>query len=208
MIETDPAGRFVIVPDLGLDRLFVWAFDASTGRLTPADPPSVSLAAGDGPRHFAFHPGGTWLYSIQEEGSTVVLFDYDAARGRLSARQTISSLPLGYAGSNFCSGILVSSDGRFLYAGNRLHDSIGIFGIGPDGTLTWLDDVWTRGNYPRSMSIAPGGRFMYVCNQRADHVTTFRIDQPSGRLAFTGQYTPVGSPSAIAFLDTTSTNRQ
>ena len=201
MIRADPAGRFVLAPDLGLDRIFVWAFDASTGTLTPADPPSTALPPGDGPRHFAFHPNGIWLYSIQEEGSTIVLFDYDAGYGRLSARQTISSLPAGYAGSNFCSGILVSHDGRVVYAGNRLHDSIGIFAIGRDGTLTFVDDVWTRGDYPRSMSVDPSGRFMYVCNQRADHVTTFAVDSATGRLAFSGQYTPVGNPSAIAFLD-------
>jgi 6-phosphogluconolactonase len=201
MIRTDPAGRFVIVPDLGLDRIFVWAFNATAGTLTPADPPSVALPPGDGPRHFAFHPDGRWLYSIQEEGSTIVLFDYDAANGRLTARQTISSLPAGYAGSNFCSGILVSHDGRFVYAGNRLHDSIGIFAVGRDGTLTFVDDVWTRGDYPRSMTIDPSGRFMYVCNQRADHVASFAIDGTTGRLTFTGQYTPVGNPSAIAFLD-------
>jgi 6-phosphogluconolactonase (cycloisomerase 2 family) len=201
MIRTDPAGRFVIVPDLGLDRIFVWSFDAGTGTLSPADPPSVALPPGDGPRHFAFHPDGRWLYAIQEEGSTIVLFDYDAERGRLAARQTISSLPKGYAGSNFCSGILVSKDGRFVYAGNRLHDSVGIFAIGRDGTLTFVDDVWTRGDYPRSMTIEPGNRFMYVCNQRADHVATFAIDAATGRLTFTGQYTPVGNPSAIAFLD-------
>lgn len=201
MIETDPAGRFVLAPDLGLDRIFVWSFDATTGRLTPADPPSVAFPPGDGPRHFAFHPNGTWLYSIQEEGSTLVLLDYDAAHGRLTPRQTISSLPPGYAGSNFCSGICVSSDGRFVYAGNRLHDSIGIFAIGRDGTLTFVDAEQTRGSYPRSMSLDPSGRFLYSCNQRADNVTTFRVDKKTGRLTFTGQYTPVGSPSAMAFID-------
>ena len=189
-------------PDLGLDRIFVWAFDAARGTLTPADPPAVALPPGDGPRHFVFHPNGTWLYSIQEEGSTIVLFDYDADHGRLTARQTISSLPEGYSGSNFCSGILVAGDGRYVYAGNRLHDSIGIFAIDRDGTLSFVDDVWTRGDYPRSMTIDPSGRFLYVCNQRADNVTTFAIDVPTGRLTFTGQYTPVGNPSAIAFLDT------
>lgn len=201
MIQTDAAGRFVLAPDLGLDRIFVWAFDATSGTLTPADPPSVSLPPGDGPRHFAFHPNGSWLYSIQEEGSTVVLFDYDAVRGRLSARQTISSLPPGYAGSNFCSGIRVSKDGRFVYAGNRLHDSIGIFSVGRDGMLTFVDAEQTRGSYPRSFTIDPSGRFLYSCNQRADNVTTFRIDQRTGRLTFTGQYTPVGNPSALVFLD-------
>jgi 6-phosphogluconolactonase (cycloisomerase 2 family) len=204
MIGTDKAGRFVLAPDLGLDRIFVWAFDATRGTLTPAAEPSVAVPPGDGPRHFAFHPNERWLYSIQEEGSTVVLFDYDATRGALKARQTISTLPKGYAGSNFCSGILVSRDGRFLYAANRLHDSVGIFAIGRDGTLTPVADEWTRGDYPRSLAIDPRGRFLYALNQRADHVTTFRIHRDRGTLAFTGQYTAVGSPSDMVFLDTAS----
>ncbi|NDB77798.1 MAG: lactonase family protein [Verrucomicrobia bacterium] len=116
MIEADSAGRYVLHVDLGLDQIFVWKFDAQKGVLTPNDPPSVTLPPGDGPRHFSFHPNGRWFYSIQEEGSTVVLFDYDSAKGRLTARQTISTLPPGFAGSNFCSEIMVSADGRFLYA--------------------------------------------------------------------------------------------
>ena len=202
MIQTDPAGRFVLAPDLGLDRIFVWAFDERTGRLEPADPPSVALPPGDGPRHFAFHPNGTWVYSIQEEGSTIVLFDYDGTRGRLTARQSISSLPPGYAGSNFTSGIRVSKDGRFVYGANRLHDSIAVFAVGSDGTLTFVADEWTRGDYPRSMTFEPGGRFLYACNQRADCITSFRADPDTGRLTFTGQYTAVGNPSAIEFLET------
>src|SRR5690606_16340448 len=108
------------------------------------------------------------FYALQEEGSTIVLFDFDVDTGRLTSRQTISSLPPGYAGSNFCSEILVSADGRFVYAGNRLHDSIGIFSVDDEGKLTHVDDVWTRGNYPRSFSFDPTGKFLYCANQRAD----------------------------------------
>lgn len=200
MIQADAAGRFVLAPDLGPDRIFVWRFDEQAGVLTPNDPDSVALPAGDGPRHFAFHPNQRWLYSLQEEGSTIVLFDYDATRGRLTARQTLSSLPPGYAGSNFTSGIHVSADGRFVYVANRLHESIAWFAVGTDGTLTFVDEAWTRGSYPRSFALDPSGTLLYVCNQRADHLTTFRVDRATGGLTFTGQYTPVGSPSAIAFL--------
>jgi 6-phosphogluconolactonase len=201
MIQADPSGRFVLHVDLGLDRICVWSFDAEKGVLTPGDPPDVSLPPGDGPRHFAFHPDGHWLYSIQEEGSTVVLFDYDGERGRLTPRQTISTLPPGFEGSNFCSEILVSADGRFVYAGNRLHDSIAIFAVGPDGTLKYLGEEWTRGDYPRSFNFDPTGRFLYSLNQRADHVAVFRVDGQTGGLEFTGSYTGVGNPSSIVFLD-------
>ncbi len=201
MIESDPTGKFVLHVDLGLDKIFVWKFDAELGKLTANEPASVALPPGDGPRHFHFHPRGRWLYSLQEEGSTIVLFDYDAAAGRLTARQTISSLPPGYAGSNFCSGILVSEDGRFVYVGNRLHDSIGIFAVGEDGQLSFVADEWTRGNYPRSFSFDPTGNFLYSCNQRADNIAVFRVDRAAGKLQFTGHYTPVGNPSQIVFLD-------
>jgi 6-phosphogluconolactonase (cycloisomerase 2 family) len=199
-VHADPSGRFVLHVDLGLDRIFVWSFDPARGTLAPAAADSVSLPPGDGPRHFHFHPNGKWMYSIQEEGSTIVLFDYDGATGRLSQRQTLSTLPPGYTGSNFCSEILVSADGKFVYAGNRLHDSIGIFAVGPDGQLKHLADEWTRGDYPRSFSITPDGEFLYCCNQRADHVAVFRVNRRTGALKFTGQYVPVGNPSQIIFL--------
>jgi 6-phosphogluconolactonase len=201
MIQADPSGRFVLHADLGLDKVFVWKFDERMGELTPNDPPGVTLPPGDGPRHFHFHPSGRWLYSIQEEGSTVVLFDYNATVGQLISRQTISTLPPGFAGSNFCSEILVSADGRFVYVGNRLHDSIGIFSVGTDGSLSYVGEEWTRGNYPRSFNFDPSGRFLYCCNQRADNITVFRVDRETGGLSFTGQYVPVGNPSIIVFVD-------
>jgi 6-phosphogluconolactonase (cycloisomerase 2 family) len=206
MIQADPAGRFVLHVDLALDRIFVWEFDDHKGVLTPNDPAAISLPPGDGPRHFCFHPNGHWLYSLQEEGSTVVLFDYEAEKGRLAARQTVSTLPPGFAGSNFCSEILVWADGRFLYAGNRLHDSIAIFSIGSSGALTYVGEEWTRGNYPRSFNFDPTGRFLYCCNQRADNLAVFRVDRRTGGLAFTGHYTPVGNPSIIVFLDLAKTD--
>ncbi len=203
MIQADPSGRFVLHVDLGLDQIFSWKFDEELGVLTPAELPAVSLPPGDGPRHFHFHPNGRWFYSIQEEGSTIVLFDYDAATGRLASRQTISTLPPGFAGSNFCSEILVSADGQFVYAGNRLHDSIGIFSVGPDGELTFVGEEWTRGNYPRSFNFDPTGRFLYCCNQRGDNIAVFGVDRKTGSLGFTGHYTPVGNPSIIVFLELT-----
>jgi 6-phosphogluconolactonase (cycloisomerase 2 family) len=200
MIESDPAGRFVLASDLGRDRIFVWKFDLQRGRLVEHDPPLVALPPGDGPRHFAFHPSGRWLYSLQEEASTVAVFAYDAQRGRLTAKQRISSLPKGFAGTDFTSEIVVSPDGRFAYAANRLHDSIAWFSIAETGELTLLGEQWTRGDYPRSFSIDPSGSFLFSCNQRSDAIAAFRRDRNTGALSFTGQYTPVGTPAIIIFL--------
>lgn len=201
MIQADPTGQFVLHVDLGLDQIFVWRFDRQHGRLLPNDPPSVALPPGDGPRRVCFHPNGRWLYAIQEEGSTLVLFDYASDTGRLSPRQTVSTLPPGFAGSNFCSEVLVSADGRFVYAGNRLHDSIAIFAVGPAGQLSYVGEEWTRGNYPRSFSFDPTNRFLYCCNQRGDNITVFAVERETGGLHFTGHYAAVGNPSCIVMLD-------
>jgi len=200
MIEADPAGKFVLGSDLGMDRIHIWKFNPEVGTLE-SNGASAAVPPGDGPRHFVFHPNGRWLYSLQEEGSTLIVFDYDAASGTLTQKQQISSLPPGFAGTNFTSEVRVSRDGKFLYAGNRLHDSIAWFSIGPEGTLKFAGETWTRGDYPRSFTIDPTGNFLYSCNQRSDAVTVFRVNRETGELAFMGQYVPVGTPSIIVFLE-------
>ena len=200
MIQADPAGKFVLASDLGLDRIFIWKFDVRTGRLSQVNPASVPLPPGDGPRHFAFHPSGRWLYSLQEEGSTLVTYDYDAANGKLTAKQTISTLPKNFKGTNFTSEVMISADARFLYAANRLHDSIAWFAIGEGGILTFAGEEWTRGDYPRSFNIDPTGNYLYSCNQRADGIAGYRIKRETGALSFVGQYTAVGTPAIIVFL--------
>lgn len=197
IIET--AGRFVLSTDLGQDRTYVWTLD--DGVLRPADPPHFPAAsAGAGPRHLAFHPNGRVLYTVYEEASQLAVHDWDPATGRATFKQQLGSLPPGFAGSSFASALAVSRDGRFLYSGNRLHNSIAIFAIEPGGTLRWLDAEWTRGDYPNHVALDPTGRFLFACNRRSDNVTLFRVDADSGRLAFTGRYLPIGSPNMVAFL--------
>lgn len=200
MIVADAQNRFVLSTDLGQDRIYVYRFDSTTGKLTPAAQPFIALPSGDGPRHIAFHPSGRWLYSIQEEASTVAVFNYDPASGSLAQRQTISTLPPNFAGTSFASEILVSHDGKFLYAANRLADTIAVFAIGEDGRLTRVGESSTMGDYPSGFNIDPGGRFLFACNRRSDCVTSFRIDSAKASLTFTGRYTPVGSPASIVFF--------
>jgi 6-phosphogluconolactonase (cycloisomerase 2 family) len=183
-----------------MDQILIWKFDAEKGTLAPNNPASATVPPGDGPRHFTFHRNGRWMYSLQEEASTLIAFDYDAARGSLTAKQTISSLPKGFRGTNFTSEVMISADGRFLYAANRLHDTIAWFSIGPSGTLTFGGEEWTRGDYPRSFNIDPSGNFLYTCNQRADAIAAFRVNRQTGALTFTGQYTDVGTPAIVIFL--------
>jgi 6-phosphogluconolactonase (cycloisomerase 2 family) len=200
MIESDPMGHFVLAADLGLDEILIYKFDVATGKMTPNNPSGFKLPPGDGPRHFMFHTNRHWFYTLQEEASTIVVCDYDSARGTLKAKQTISTLPKDFAGTNFTSEIVLSPDGRFVYVANRLHDSIAWFSIGRDGKLSWAGEEWTRGDYPRSFTIDPSGHFLFSCNQRADAIACFHRDSKTGLLAFTDQYTAVGTPAIMRFV--------
>jgi 6-phosphogluconolactonase len=198
MIATDPGGDYAVATDLGLDIVIVWKFDRTNGKLL--SPKTFSTSAGAGPRHFAFHPNGTWFYLLNEESSTLAFMLYDSSTGSLRLVGEISTLPKGFSGTSFTSEIMVSSNGSFIYAANRLHDTIAIFSIERNGHPKLVDQEWTRGDYPRSFNIEPSGRYMYVCNQRSDAVTTFRLDENGRRLRFADRYTPVGSAASIIFL--------
>jgi 6-phosphogluconolactonase (cycloisomerase 2 family) len=201
MIAADPGNRFVLAVDLGQDRIYVYLFDSNSGKLTPSEAaPFISFPSGDGPRHFVFHPNGRWIYALGEESSTIAFFLYDTTHGTITLQQTISSLPEGFAGTNFTSEVVISPDGRFLYAANRLHDTIAICAIDSSGRLKLIGEVSTMGDYPRHCTFDPGGGFFYVCNQRSDSITCFKVQRQTGLVSFTGLYTAVGSPSIVTFL--------
>ncbi len=201
MISADPTGRWVLVNDLGLDRTFVWRLDAQSGKLTAGSPAFIPAAsAGAGPRHFGWHPNGRIFYNLYEEASEIAVYDWDPRTAALQLRQRISTLPPGYAGTDYASELVITPNGRFVYAGNRLHNSIGIFAVAPDGSLGWIGDQWTRGDYTRNIALDPSGRFMVACNHRSDQATVFRVDPATGGLPFTNRYIPVPSPSMVAFL--------
>jgi 6-phosphogluconolactonase len=230
-LEADPSNQWVLGSDAGQDRIYVWKLTVGgSPPLTPAATPFVNVPPGDGPRHFAFHPNGRWVYSIQEEGDTIIFWRFNRATGSLTNEQQVSSLPPGFVGTTFTSEIRVSADGRFVYGVNRLSDTICVFRIDEDGTLTQVSHASTLGDYPRIITIDPSGRFLVSGNQRADNVTTFRISgrrgdegedddvshendnvsgefkgsgdfkRKDGSLTFTGNYTAVGSPSGMVFL--------
>ena len=200
MAAADPSGQFVVANDAGLDLTLVWRFDAQGGRLLPADVPVIAAPAGSAPRHFAFHPNGRIFYNLYEHDAKIAVYDYDAARGGMTPRQTVSTLPPKFGGSNLASEILVSADGRFLYASNRLHNAVSLFAVAADGQLRMISETWVHADYPRSIAIDESGEFLYSCNQKGDSITSFRSNAASGALQFTGRFEPVGSPACMIIL--------
>jgi len=202
MIDADSSGRYVLSNDLGFDQTNIWTLDREKGRLSPHSRSAIpSASEGAGPRHFAFHPNGKILFNLYEEASAIAVYSYEPEDASVKLLQQISTLPAGFTGSSFASAMAISLDGRFLYSGNRLHNSVAIFQIRNDGCLDHLDNEWTRGDYPNHVVLDPTGSFLFVCNRRSDQITSFRVNKSSGLLDFTGQYFPIGSPNMIAFAD-------
>ena len=200
-IETSPDNRFTISADLGMDELLVYHFDASTGKLSPNDPPFAKTEPGAGPRHLAFDANGKFAYVINELQSTVSVFSYDAANGVLHPLQNISALPKEFSGENTAAEIAIHPNGRFLFASNRGHDSIAVFLIDKTkGTLQLIDNFSVKGRTPRSFVIDPTGSRLLVANQDTGNIVVFRINRSTGRLTATGQEVKVPAPVCLKFI--------
>ena len=201
MITQDPSHRFVLVPDLGLDQLFIYQFDAATGTLRPHIPPHVSVQAGAGPRHLDFHPSGRYAYLINELDATINVYAYEPTAGHFDILQTVSTLPEGYDGQRWCADIHVAPSGRFMYGSNRGHDSLVVFAIDHDtGRLTLVGHTPTGGKTPRNFGLDPRGRFLIVANQDSDNLVVFAIDPETGQLSPTGEGVEVPAPVCVKFL--------
>ena len=195
----DPSGRFVVVPDKGLDRLFVFTIDSATGKLVPADPPFTKTRSGAGPRHISFHPRRPYAWVINELDSTVTAYRFGQA-GALEAFQIVPSLPATFTGDNTGAAIVVSPSGRFVYASNRGHDSVAIFRVDEStGMLSPVGWESTKGSTPRFIGLTPAGMRLFAANQRSDSIVEFQVDQATGTLNATGQVVTVNTPVCIVF---------
>ncbi len=192
----DPSGHYVIVPDKGFDRTFLFRFE--NGQLAPTTQGHAEASPGAAPRHATFHPFLPVLYVNNELDSTVTVFDWKP--GQAVMRQVITTLVNKHAGPNTTAEIAISPDGRHLYVSNRGQDSIVQFAVGQDsGLLTYAGHFPTGGAQPRFFALGPDFRHLYAANQGSDSITVFHIDQSSGSLITTGVTISVGSPSAISF---------
>jgi 6-phosphogluconolactonase len=197
----DAAHRFAFVADLGTDEVVAYRFDGKTGRLAARDQGTVRLAAGAGPRHLAFHPDGRRAYVINELDSTITRLAYDATAGKMTAVQTLSTLPAGFQGKNSTAEVVVHPDGKLVFGSNRGHDSIAIFTVdGTTGALKAAGHQPTGGKTPRNFAVDPSGTFLLAANQDSDTIAVFRIDRASGRLDPVGRPTRVPRPVCLRML--------
>jgi 6-phosphogluconolactonase len=180
-INIAPGGKYALACDLGLDRVFVYEIDRVRSKLLLRS--TADLAHSSGPRHLAFHPNMSYVYVINELNSTLTVFQWDEAVGRLAEVQTISTVPADFIGTSWCADVHVHPNGKFVYGSNRGHDSLAIYDVNQaDGRLALLGHESTRGAWPRSFALSPAGDLLLVANQNSDTVVVFRVDVITGQL--------------------------
>jgi len=208
-IDVSPDNKYAVVSDLGVDKLFIYKFDAATGVLSPDQPPFVEAEAGGGPRHFTFDSAGRFGYSLHEMSGYITVLAWDEASGSFTKIQDAISLQPDFIGANDSAEIAIHPNGKFLYESNRRFrgpemwgpDSIGVFAIDPDkGTLTEVEQVPSGGTMPRNFAIDPTGSYLFAANELSGNVALFNIDASTGRLSPTKTDLKIDVPVCIVFL--------
>lgn len=194
-----PGNDFVFVPDLGIDRIVGYRFDAQRIRLVRHEPASRAVHPGAGPRHFAFRPDGKTAYAVNELDATVTAFRWNPTAGELTPLATVPGLPKEFEGKNTAAEIAVHPSGRFLYISNRGHDSIAVFALDAEGRPEPVQHHPSGGSAPRNFSLDPSGRFLVVANQNSDNLVVFRINPASGCLSPAGAEIAVPAPVCVLF---------
>ncbi len=200
-ILADAKNRFVLAPSLGNDKINVFKFDAATGKLEPNTPPSVSVKAKAGPRHLVFHPKGKLVYVLAELDGAVYVFDYDASKGLLKEKQSVSGLPPGFTGRPASADLHITPNGKFLYSTERTSNTITGYTIkAADGTLTPIESIPTESN-PRGFSIDSSGRYLFVVGMRSHKMSSYQIASDTGKLTKLKEYPMGKSPNWVEIVD-------
>jgi 6-phosphogluconolactonase len=197
----DAANRNVYITSLGTDQVFQWRFDATTGQLTPHDPPAMGARPGSGPRHLVFHPNGRHAYLLGELDATVELLEVDATKGQLSRKQHWPTLPADSTVKPWAADLHLTPDGRFLYTSERNSSTLAIWRVDTtSGALSLVGHQPTE-QQPRGFQVDSSGLWLIASGQLSHSVTLYKIDRDSGRLSQT-QRLPVGKgPNWIEIVD-------
>ncbi|WP_312469115.1 lactonase family protein [Neobacillus sp.] len=193
-----PDEKYLAVVDLGIDALITYAINEN-GTLSKVK--LLPLKAGSGPRHLAFHPNGKFAYVMTEFSSEVIVLSYHQENGHFSEQQYISTLPADFSENNQGSAIHISSDGRFIYAGNRGHNSIAVFTVNQEtGELSFIEHTSTEGDWPRDFAFDPSEKFVIASNQESGNLALFSRDEATGRLTLIQSDIVVPHPVCVKFL--------
>ncbi len=193
----EPNSKNVISVDLGANKLMFWTIDETLQKLTPNTFSELELPLESGPRLLAFHPHFPIIYVVNELSSTVSVIKKDITNNSYKILETVTTLPKEFKEHNTAAHIAISSDARFLYMSNRGHNSIGVFNVTKNGTLSFVERVHVHGEHPRNFSLSPDHRFLLVANRDTNNICSFKRDVTTGKLTFVDE---IKAPRATCII--------
>lgn len=201
-VVMDPSGKYLLVPDLGTDKIMNYVLDPESGELTP-NPEQIFLMMepGSGPRHLAFHPTGKYVYILGELKSTLTACAYDAKSGKLTPINTASIVDEGFDGNRQAAAVRVHPKGKFIYATNRDDVSnLAVFKREENGSITQIQLVQDVAHWPRDFNITPDGRYLVLAGARANTLECYVINPNTGQLTATDTRTALPGPISVVFI--------
>ncbi|UHH32078.1 lactonase family protein [Pseudomonas veronii] len=202
MIPFDPSGRYVVIPDKGLDRIFVYRVRNNNAKLEATQVSMIKAREGSGPRHIVFAPDARHAYVVNELDSSVTGYAYEADQGALTPKEILPTLPPTFTGNSRAAAIVLAPSGKHLYVSNRGHDSVATFAINGSGEFVAKGHISSQGRKPRFMNITPDGTRLFVANEETDNIVAFDVDIKTGGLTSNGQVIRTGSPVCMIFKTT------
>jgi len=197
----DPSHRFVLVPDLGADRVFVYRFNDADRTLSAGDPPFEQFDPASGPRHLIFYPGGKFVYVNTELTAEIDVLSWDANTGHLTLVQKLSTVLPSFKGYRSGAEIALSPDSRHLYASNRSDGTVEVYAVNSaTGKLTEIQRIPAEGTNPWSFAIDPTGHWLLVTDEGSNSVVVLKIDPHSGKLSATGETMTMRHPVSATIV--------
>ncbi len=198
-VQMSPDGKFAVIADLGLDKIFIHEIDAKSGKFIPFKVPFLQTAKGAGPRHMAFHPEGKHLFVVNESNSTVTVFRWQPEKSDFKTLLSVSTLPTNFQGNNSTAEIVVHPNGKNVYASNRGHNSICVLNFNADKeTLEASGHAKEKISTPRNFTIHPSGNWLLVGNQATNSISIFKVEL-NGGLTFSELVESIPTPVCLRF---------
>jgi 6-phosphogluconolactonase len=201
-VTLSPDNGYLLVNDLGLDMIHLYKLDAATAKLTPHA--EWNAGPGDGPRALRFHPNNTVAYCVNETKPTVTVLRWNAAAGTLTKLQTISLIPEGSTTGCHPGDIVFDRQTSHAYVTTRRDNTIAIFSIAKNGTLTLKEKIDCGGTRPRDLALDPTDGWLLVADQESNNIAALKRDKKTGGLSNPRKSVSLGQPMCLIFPDRSS----
>ena len=192
-----PDNKYLCAVDDGIDQVKLYNI-TEENKLELVD--ILRCPRESGPRILKFSKDGKFAYLISELANNVTVYAYNDSDGpsfeEIQRIETTSDTmdPRHDA----ASALVLSWGGNHLFTSTAGDNTVAMFHVDRNtGLLTKEFALPISGEYPKDISLFPGGRHIAVANHESNSITTFAIDYEKNVLVMKGKPMKVETPNCI-----------